>query len=237
MSPDATSEKETKGNCCAFLTFLQQFPRRRRQRSDDMFRCVGEMIRRKRRFSPSIWIEKFEKFLPRTIPPHILENKTVNILVQDEDKDASPIVSFLFGELRSISRDDAWGEKFFSTRAPPFFNRGGRSLSRLHFALCPPDIVRHVLFFRRRFLWKQGAYVGKETPRGWRMFCNFSGLLVSRAVLVFLLKQSSHPLANWKDTFLSFSNCTDLSGFSFFSFFSMRQIPSISSYRSRSAVV
>lgn len=131
-------------------------------------------------------------------------------------KDASPIVSFLFGELRSISRDDARGEKFFSTRAPPFFNRGGRSLSRLHFALCPPDIVRHVLFFRRRFLWKQGAYVGKETPRGWRMFCNFSGLLVSRAVLVFLLKQSSHPLANWKDTFLSFSNCTDLSGFSFF---------------------
>lgn len=163
MSPDATSEKETKGNCCAFLTFFQQFPRRRRQRSDDMFRCVGEMIRRKRRFSPSIWIEKFEKFLPRTIPPHILENKTVNILVQDEDKDASPIVSFLFGELRSISRDDARGEKFFSTRAPLHFSTEEEEVYLVCTSLCArPILCGMSCFFAADFYESRGRTLARK---------------------------------------------------------------------------
>lgn len=217
MSPDATSEKETKGNCCTFLTFLQQFPRRRRQRSDDTFR-VGEMIRRKR-FQNSLHRYGSRNSLPPwTIPPFPHFGKQNREYPRAETRIKIRLV--LIWRIK-IDLERCAGEKFFSTRAPPFFNRGGRSLSRFHFALCPPDIVRHVLFFRRRFLWKQGGVRWQgNSPRGWRMFCNFSGLLVSRAVLVFLLKQTSHhpsPLTNWKDTFLSFSNCTDLSGFSFFS--------------------
>lgn len=57
-------------------------------------------------------------------------------------------------------------------------------------------VVRYRMscFFRHEFLWKQGAHVGKETPRGWgKLFCNFSGLLVSRAVLVLLIETKFSP--------------------------------------------
>lgn len=99
-------------------------------------------------------------------------------------------------KLRSILRNEEGLERerekreIFSTRAPRFFEPKKFIIS---FALrfVPRDIVSHVLFFRHGFLWKWGDVRWQgNSPRGWRMFCNFSGLLVSRAVLLIETKFS-----------------------------------------------
>lgn len=103
-------------------------------------------------------------------------------------------------------------KEIFSTR---FFNRTGLLSRYLHFVR---DIAWHVLFFHHGFLWKQGARVGKETPRGWRMFCNFSGLLVSRAVLLIETKFSP-PWLIGRIRFFPFQIARISQVFSFFFFF------------------
>lgn len=78
-------------------------------------------------------------------------------------KDASPIVSFLFGELRSISRDDGRGEKFFSTRAPLHFSTEEEEVYLVCTSLCArPILCGMSCFFAADFYESRGRTLARK---------------------------------------------------------------------------